>query len=69
MDVRAYLDVDPRKQGRHRDGRVVLAPEDLPPPGQAFVVGYVGSRGARELQRSFLICRGWVEGRDFLFAA
>jgi glycosyltransferase involved in cell wall biosynthesis len=67
--VRAYIDIDPKKLGIHRDGRRVIAPDALPPPGEAFVLGYVANRGARELQRAHLEARGWVEGRDFLFAA
>lgn len=67
--VEAYLDIDPKKQGTHRDGRRVLPPESLPPPGQAFVVGYVANRGARDHQRAHFAARGWIEGRDFLFAA
>ena len=67
--VDCYLDIDPRKLGQHRDGRRVIAPESLPPHEEAFVLGYVANRGARELQRTFLQTRGWIEGRDFLFAA
>jgi hypothetical protein len=34
-----------------------------------FVLGYVSSRGARELIRSELRDRGYAEGRDFLMCA
>lgn len=69
VSIDRFLDIDPHKQGIHRDGRRVVDPQSLPPPGSVFVVGYVGSRGARDLQRAFLHHRGYVEGRDFLFAA
>ncbi len=69
LRVDSYLDIDPRKHGRHRDGRRVIGPEELPAPDRAFVLGYVAIRGARDLQRAHLQRRGFVEGRDFLFAA
>lgn len=65
--VTAYVDIDPHKQGRSRAGHLVLAPDQT--PAGAFHLGYVGKRGAREFCRNFLEQRGYVEGRDFLFAA
>jgi hypothetical protein len=47
----------------------VIGPEALPPPGRIFVLGYVSSRGARELIRAVLARRGYAEGRDFLMCA
>jgi hypothetical protein len=67
--IAGYLDIDPKKTGRAVGGRPVLAPEELPPPGEAFVLGYVASRGARELIRGELARRGFGEGRDFLMGA
>jgi glycosyltransferase involved in cell wall biosynthesis len=67
--IDAFVDVDPRKQGRRPCGRRVLSLDQIPDPRLAFVVGYVASRGARDLQREFLSRRGFVEGRDFVFAA
>jgi glycosyltransferase involved in cell wall biosynthesis len=69
IPVEARVDIDPRKRGCHRGGWRVVGPDSIPPPGSVFIVGYVGSRGARELQREFLRARGHVEGRDFIFAA
>lgn len=71
VTIHGYIDVDPRKAttalgGR---GRPVLLPSELPAPAHAFVLGYVGSRGARELIRAALLARGYVEGRDFLMCA
>jgi hypothetical protein len=34
-----------------------------------FVLGYVATRGARELIRRELGLRGYVEGQDFLMCA
>lgn len=69
VGIGSYIDVDPDKQGRHRDGRVVRAPESLTNPSSTFVIGYVGSRGARAAQRTYLDERGFVEGKDYVFAA
>jgi glycosyltransferase involved in cell wall biosynthesis len=66
-----YVDVDPKKTTPALGGRgaPVIAPESIPPPGDVFVLGYVASRGARELIRTALRSRGHVEGRDFLMCA
>ncbi len=67
--VDGYYDVDPRKVGEPRQGLTVRFHEDLPPPGQEFVLVAVGGRGVREKVGAFLEGRNWVEGRDYLFVA
>lgn len=68
--IAGYLDIDPRKIGAHRLARPVWTPESLRGPlRDAFVLGYVGKRGARDLARLHLQGCGFVEGRDFLMAA
>ena len=67
--IAGYIDIDPRKLGRSFSGRPVIAPQDLPPATECFVLGYVGKRGARELVREHLRQRDFREGRDFLMAA
>lgn len=69
VTIHGYIDIDPRKAGRRLGGRPVITPEQLPPANEAFVLGYVAKRGARELARAHLHERGYVEGRDFLMAA
>ncbi len=64
-----YVDVDPRKLGARIGGLPVLAPEAVPPAGECFVLGAVGSRGAREFIRAQLTAQGRREGRDFLLVA
>ncbi len=67
--IAAWVDVDPRKVGRSVAGRPVISPEQLPEPGAAFVVSYVGRRGARALIAARLRERGfWLE-RDWIPAA
>lgn len=65
----AWIDVDPAKQGRELYGLPVLSPGQVPPPADAFVLGYVATWGARAHIRSELAARGYREGPDFLMAA
>ncbi|MCX8109399.1 MAG: glycosyltransferase [Verrucomicrobiae bacterium] len=67
--IDGYIDIDPKKQGRSHQNRPVLSPEQLPPPHEAFILGYVSKRGARNLIRTHLTSYGYLEGRDFLMAA
>lgn len=64
-----FIDVDPRKKNEHRDGRRVLMADALPERDESFIIVGVGNRGARERIEAHLLKRGWIEGRDFLFAA
>lgn len=71
VTIAGYIDVDPKKAGRGLGGTgvPVIAPVQIPPPAEVLVLGYVGTRGARELHRAELTQRGFVEGRDFLMCA
>ncbi|OIR18759.1 putative glycosyltransferase EpsE [mine drainage metagenome] len=70
LRIDGYVDIDPAKIGRPTaSGLPVMGPAGLPPPSGAFVLGYVSSRGARDLIRGELRSRGFCEGRDFLMAA
>ena len=64
-----YLDIDPRKAGTTLKGVPVLLPEQLDLSQNPFVISYVGSRGAREKIRNFLLRSGLVEELDFILAA
>lgn len=67
--IAGYIDIDPKKTGRRVAGVPVLRPEEIPAAHDAFVLGYVTSRGARDLIRHHLQTKGYVEGRDFLMCA
>lgn len=69
VSIAGYVDIDPAKVGRTIEGVPVINPAGLPEPSTAFVLGYVGSRGARALIREALGRAGWGEGRDFLMCA
>lgn len=71
LKIVGYIDVDPKKatDALGGTGVPVLGERDVPPPEEAFVLGYVSSRGARELIRGKLNARGYREGLDFLMCA
>ncbi|WP_424964238.1 glycosyltransferase family 2 protein [Ekhidna sp.] len=61
ISITGYIDVKESKGVRHY--------ENLPDKEEAFVVSYVSNRGAREEIRSFLINRGYEEGKHFILAS
>jgi glycosyltransferase involved in cell wall biosynthesis len=67
--VGGYYDVDPRKVGEPRPGLSVRLHEEVPAPGEEFILVMAGARGARGKVRAFMERRCRVEGRDYLFAA
>jgi glycosyltransferase involved in cell wall biosynthesis len=69
LRIAGFIDVDAKKIGRIVGGCPVISPDDLPPPGPRMILGYVGSRGARELIRGALTQRNYLEGTDFLMCA
>jgi glycosyltransferase involved in cell wall biosynthesis len=69
LRIAGYIDVDVKKTGKVVGGVPVIGPESLPPPGRIFVLSYVSKRGAREYNRTELVRRGYVEGRDYLMGA
>jgi len=69
VSIVGYVDVDAKKIGGSIDGCPVVGPGAHPDPSEAFVLGYVSSRGARDLIRQALVQRGYVEGESFLMCA
>ncbi|MBX3738469.1 MAG: glycosyltransferase [Candidatus Didemnitutus sp.] len=69
VKIAGYIDIDAKKTGKKVGGVPVIAPADLPPREQNFVLGYVGTRGARDYIRTQLTATGRHEGRDFLMCA
>jgi len=64
-----FIDIDPQKIGQIIDAAPVADPRELPPPGDVFVIPYVGARGAREQITRWLEARGHQIGRDYIPAA
>jgi glycosyltransferase involved in cell wall biosynthesis len=67
--IDAYVDIDPRKIGGRPGGVPVVAPDDLPAAGQAFVVSYVASWDARDLIEARLTSLAYRAGVDYVLAA
>ncbi|HEY8240452.1 MAG TPA: glycosyltransferase family 2 protein, partial [Kiritimatiellia bacterium] len=67
--VEAWIDISPRRKSTSIEGVPVIMPDEVPAPGKAFVLPYVGTRGAREQIASRLEDRGFVAGRNFICAA
>lgn len=65
----AVVDINPRKIGRRIHGVPVVAPDDLPRPGETYIVVAVGAPGARDDIRAWLGPRGYEELRDYVFLA
>ena len=65
IEIKAFIDVKPKK--KYSDNYIHF--EDIPTPGQYFIISYVGNRGARDEIRHFLKAKGYREGINFLMAA
>jgi len=65
----AVADINPRKIGRSIHGVPVIAPEDLPRPGNGYILIAVGASDAHQDIRDRLIPRGYRELEHFLFLA
>ena len=67
--IEAVVDIHPRKIGTNIHGVRVIAPEDLPPPGECRILAAVGAPGARQSIRDWLNPRGYRETIDYRFIA
>ena len=69
----AFVDIDPKKIGRTRRGKPIIAPDELAKywseNQNSVILASVGSRGARQLIRQRLIDFGYEEGVDWWAAA
>jgi len=68
ISIESYIDIDPKKIGNIIAGRPVISPQQLPAPGERFVVSYVSNRGARELITQRLSNLGYQLGVNFIMA-
>ncbi|MGE4552394.1 MAG: glycosyltransferase [Desulfovibrionaceae bacterium] len=69
VEIACWYDLDPRKVGHVVAGRPVRHRDEVPLPGELFLLSYVGSVGAREDIATFLASRGYAPGRDWMAAA
>ena len=64
-----YVDVDPRKVGNIINGCRVIHRDELPEPGDTFLLSYVASRGARDEIAEFLTEKGYIMGEHYLLVS
>jgi len=68
-EVRAFIDVDPRKVGQTIHGATVLGLDGINSLTGAYCVASVGQKGARGDIRANLTGAGWIEIEDFVAVA
>lgn len=69
IEVKGFIDIHPRRIGGLKRELPVWPMEIVESLGNEMIIGAVGSRGAREEIRAYLLQKGKHEGRDFLFVA
>jgi hypothetical protein len=73
VPVVAFVDIDPKKIGRTRQGKPIISPDDFMAEWGRYqrpaLLAAVGARGARELVRKQVNGLGLIEGRDWWAAA
>jgi glycosyltransferase involved in cell wall biosynthesis len=62
--IDGYIDIDKNKQ---KDN--CIHHSQIAPPGNYFILSYVGKRGARIKIREFLNNKNYTEGKDYLFVS
>lgn len=65
LRIDAFTDVKRRDIPGYR----FIAHNELPGPGEALVISFIGQRGTGDRIAEFLASRGLVEGEDFVLAA
>ncbi|MFW6289956.1 MAG: glycosyltransferase family 2 protein [Mariniphaga sp.] len=63
ITIEGYIDVVKNKT----TVKTTLHFTEVPPPGKMFIVAMVGSYGAREQIRQYLIKKRYTDGKDFVF--
>lgn len=66
LRITQYIDIKPRQLNC---GTPVILPNEIPDPETCFVLPMVGKRGVRDQIRPILHERGFVEGKNCIFAA
>ena len=69
VPLAGFVDSHPGRRGQRIAGLPVLGPDQVPGPGEAFLLSTVGRPASRAEIRLHLQARGWREGRDFLCLA
>ena len=65
VTIHAFTDVRPREV----PGYAFIPHNELPGPGEAFIISFISQRGTGDRIAEYLSSRGLVEGDDFILAA
>lgn len=65
LKVQGYIDIVKGKTSK----KTLIHCENIPPPGELFIVPMVAKYGARELIREKLSAKLYEEGKDYIFMA
>ncbi len=69
IEVKAFIEVHPRRIGERIGGAPVRDRGGIPVPGEAVLLGAVGLKGARDQIRALAKESGYREGEDFFCVA
>lgn len=69
IDISGFIDINERRIGGMKRGLPVWSIEKIEELNNEILIGAVGSRGAREKMREYLLEKGKQEGQDFIFVA
>ncbi|CAN5735634.1 glycosyltransferase [soil metagenome] len=69
IDVRAFVELDPRKIGQTIHNAPVVSPEHVDEFRGSFVCAAVGQLNGRDEIRATLAAAGWTEGEDYVAVA
>ena len=69
INITAFIEVNKKRIGGEKRGLPVCPIEKVDDLDDELILGAVGSRGAREKMREYLLVKGKQEGKDFIFVA
>ena len=69
LSLERFFDVDPKKIGSQRHGVQVYSIDEIPAPGNTFLLILAGARSARGKITRFLEDKEYCLGKDYLFVA
>ncbi len=64
IKIRYFIDVDQKKI----NNKTVISYQNIPKPGEVFIVSFVNNRGMRTKIKDFLLSKNYVEGKNFILA-
>jgi len=69
LRIDRFFDIDRKKVGSPRPGLQVSFIDEIPPPGDTFLLVLAGARSSREAITCFLERKEYLLGKDYIFLA